>query len=465
MGSIGGANNQPISNDFTSPSSDGSNWEVGYGNDTYQGTTDFTRLQILWNNSTSGYGNPTPAPTPITPSPVPAPTAAPTPAPAPVPAPVTTLSNRYAMGTYTDGHRVFRIFGQNQEEFYIGGINFDDIYSYGEPEIVRRQDDDTGNIIINTFLGTDQRIGPTNGWTSTWQGMTGYPSITDLNNDTNSWTFGRLRHWGYNPGFNFGDGPEDVGAYWLRQDGCSFDDTEQAVRLSKLNGIGNTMYVPDGYYDGESALDNAFDDNTIYVVTNGQLQATFAKTAVTNVGACLTDNQSVAVSVSGSPGSYQWSFNGTPAATKYGLKEGTSITFKGVTAAHPIAFHTKNSSGTSFATVTGTTSAGSKVGLDGQTYSFYYGDVTLTITSSSLWSSTSGNTISLECYYHGYMGGQDKIQYEANCGSYDWGSSLTTPAPAPNSPPVAAPSPIPAPNPIPVAPSPVPAPAIPGYPN
>tara|TARA_B110000902_G_scaffold71840_1_gene84978 strand:+ start:1297 stop:2331 length:1035 start_codon:yes stop_codon:yes gene_type:complete len=344
------------------------------------------------------------------------------------------------------------VFGQNDEEFFFGGRNFDVMYSYAQPEIVRKQSTDTGTVTWQQYSDSSQRLGPSNDWTSNVSQITGYPTLKDLDADTNSWTFTNFKHWGINPGFNSGHGPENLGAFWSRGDGIPYANTETAIRLSKLDGIANTNYLPDGYYDGTSG-NYEFVDGYVYLLVSGQVQSVFLRSSVTNVEACLIDNQSVDVTVTGSGPRY-WNFDGNAFGNPttnitFGMKEDASVTFKNVPSSHPLAFHTKTSGGTSFATVTGTVLEGTKTGLDGNSYSFYSGDVTLEITSSSIWNASSGQTISAECYYHGYMGGQNAIVYENACDSYDWGSSVTTPAPAPASQPIASPSPNPAPTPIP----------------
>tara|TARA_R100000734_G_scaffold19121_2_gene18274 strand:- start:5742 stop:7784 length:2043 start_codon:yes stop_codon:yes gene_type:complete len=70
---------------------------------------------------------------------------------------------------------------------------------------------------------------------------------------------------------------------------------------------------------------------------------------------------------------------------------------------HPIAFQNHNL--TSKFSYTGQYSIGSKQGLDGQTYEYFYGDVTITVTGDY-------GLISYECYYHGYMGGQNNLAFD-----------------------------------------------------
>ena len=57
---------------------------------------------------------------------------------------------------------------------------------------------------------------------------------------------------------------------------------------------------------------------------------------------------------------------------------------------------------------TGTTSAGTKnitpSGDTNATYEFFYGTVTITVTGNF-------ESVSIYCYYHGYMGGEKLLEY------------------------------------------------------
>ena len=99
----------------------------------------------------------------------------------------------------------------------------------------------------------------------------------------------------------------------------------------------------------------------------------------------------------------------------YQLAAGT-YTFSNVPSAHPIAFH--NNGKESLISYTGAVNAGSKTGLDGNTYTYYSGDVTVTVNGDF-------GTISYECYNHGYMGGENNLTYNATC------SVAPTPTPTP----------------------------------
>ena len=103
---------------------------------------------------------------------------------------------------------------------------------------------------------------------------------------------------------------------------------------------------------------------------------------------------------------YVFDEDGYNSSRKYRLQTGT-YTFINVPEAHPIAILNSTKSGLINYTgdankkftksVSGTTDDG--------TYDFYYGDVTVTVTGDF-------NTLSVYCYYHGYMGGENLLIYD-----------------------------------------------------
>ena len=117
---------------------------------------------------------------------------------------------------------------------------------------------------------------------------------------------------------------------------------------------------------------------------------------------CLQGSNSVTFSVINGTNSYI--FNGNYGS--YGLVNGT-YTLNNVSSAHPIAIH--NSGSENLISYTGSYLAGTKQALDGNTYDYFYGDVTITVGGDF-------EATSYECYYHGYMGGQNNIIYDnTNC--------------------------------------------------
>ena len=97
----------------------------------------------------------------------------------------------------------------------------------------------------------------------------------------------------------------------------------------------------------------------------------------------------------------KYKFNGS-AYGLYGVNVGTYI-IENVPGAHPIAF--LNNGKESLITYSGEIANGSKNGLDGNNYTFYSGDVTVNVIGDF-------DTLSYECYYHGYMGGENNLVFD-----------------------------------------------------
>ncbi len=93
---------------------------------------------------------------------------------------------------------------------------------------------------------------------------------------------------------------------------------------------------------------------------------------------------------------------------KYGVYQmaAGTYTLSNVPATHPIAFH--NNGKESLISYTGTINGGTKTGLDGNTYTYYAGNITVTVNGDF-------GTISYECYNHGYMGGENNLTYNVSC--------------------------------------------------
>ncbi|MCP3698580.1 MAG: hypothetical protein GY920_08510 [Aliivibrio sp.] len=106
----------------------------------------------------------------------------------------------------------------------------------------------------------------------------------------------------------------------------------------------------------------------------------------------------------GSSGGNQYVFNGNYGV--YGVVNGTYV-LSSVSSSHPIAII--NNGKTSEISYTGAVDEGTATGPDGNTYTFYSGDVTITV---------SGNfdTVSYYCKFHGYMGGKDNLIYTNSIG-------------------------------------------------
>ena len=119
---------------------------------------------------------------------------------------------------------------------------------------------------------------------------------------------------------------------------------------------------------------------------------------------CLDGSIDVTIANTGDGNRYVFDSNSSN-THRFKATTGTYV-FNNVPSSHPIALH---NNGKPIA-YSGTTLAGNKAGLDGNNYDFYYGTVSGVI---------SGNfgTTSYECYYHGYMGGQDNLIYDNSCTS------------------------------------------------
>ncbi len=133
-------------------------------------------------------------------------------------------------------------------------------------------------------------------------------------------------------------------------------------------------------------------------------------------------------------------FNGS--YEKYHTNTGTYV-LKNVSIGHPITV--LNSGKESLIYVDGIHS-GTKIGSDGNSYSYYYGDVTITV---------QGNygTVSYECYYHGYMGGQDNLVFSNTCDSSNPAPTATvepTPTPTDTPTPTSTETPVPSPTETPI---------------
>ena len=124
---------------------------------------------------------------------------------------------------------------------------------------------------------------------------------------------------------------------------------------------------------------------------------------------CLTTSSAVNVI---SSGGNKYRFNGdtTYVANKYyGLGSGT-FTFTGVPSAHPIAI--LNAGKTSLISYTGLEANKSSKTVSGTSsdgaYDFYHGDVTVTVSGDF-------GSVSVYCYLHGYMGGENLLRYSSTC--------------------------------------------------
>ena len=85
----------------------------------------------------------------------------------------------------------------------------------------------------------------------------------------------------------------------------------------------------------------------------------------------------------------------------HGLGTG-SYTLKNISQSHPMAIF---NNGVSNVTYTGDSNKKLTKTVDGNTYDFYHGDININV------SGVFGGRISIYCYYHGHMGGEDLLMY------------------------------------------------------
>ena len=147
---------------------------------------------------------------------------------------------------------------------------------------------------------------------------------------------------------------------------------------------------------------------------------------------CLGFTNTVAIVNRGSGNEYEFNGqNGNP----YGTSTGT-YTLLSVPSAHPIAI--LNYGITSFISYTGTVNAGTGTAPDGRTYTYYSGDVTITVNGDY-------GTVSYACKYHGYMGGQNNLAFNPTVCSIPPAPSPAPAAPSPTPTPASVVPPIPSP--------------------
>lgn len=176
---------------------------------------------------------------------------------------------------------------------------------------------------------------------------------------------------------------------------------------TKANVEGDEHYIAP-YKSLESCPVKAEDTTTTSTTTTSTTTTT--TNAQGKVPICLLP--SAAVSASG--GVLLFGKNSTT-NSQYKVGIGT-YKLTGIPMSHPIAFL---NNGVSTVSYTGTYTGGTKTASDGNSYTYYWGTITLTITGSF-------SDMDYECYNHGYMGGQDNLTYDASCVAAITTTSTTT---------------------------------------
>ena len=186
-------------------------------------------------------------------------------------------------------------------------------------------------------------------------------------------------------------------------------DPQRTILVENTNGVTSTGTLGTDLITRWRVPTDASD--TMYYASDGSANAggTINILYSTPTIVCLTTNSAVNVISSGG-NKYRFNGDSTYVANKYyGLGSGT-FTFTGVPSAHPIAIlnagktslisYTGDNANKSSKPVSGTTSDG--------TYDFYHGTVTVTVTGDF-------GSVSVYCYHHGYMGGENLLRYSNTC--------------------------------------------------
>jgi hypothetical protein len=184
-------------------------------------------------------------------------------------------------------------------------------------------------------------------------------------------------------------------------------------RLIKLNGVFSNSFTSNfSLADTMVVSGEKYNINKINLdIVTGKASLELISTYATASYLCLPSLLQVRIETI--TGGYLYIFD-----NKYGVYQVASgtYTFSDVPSSHPIAFY--NNGKESLISYTGTVNGGTKTGQDGNTYTYYSGDITVTVNGDF-------GTISYECYHHGYMGGENNLTYNSDC------SVAPTPTPTP----------------------------------
>jgi hypothetical protein len=172
-----------------------------------------------------------------------------------------------------------------------------------------------------------------------------------------------------------------------------YSSENDAIRDSNGDGTAHQHTVEGVYYWMPNGLSEHY---------HGNFDCDSLTPSKTDV--CLDGSIDVTIANTGDGNRYVFDSNSSN-THRFKATTGTYV-FNNVPSNHPIAFH---SNGKPIA-YSGTTLQGSKTALDGNTYNYYYGTVTGVFTGNF-------TTTSYECYYHGYMGGQNNLIYDGTCTS------------------------------------------------
>ena len=206
-----------------------------------------------------------------------------------------------------------------------------------------------------------------------------------------------------------------VSAYTSLTDTVSFllDHSESPVCVNGYYPLYSSQYDSNRDPNGNGTSHQHTVDEVNYWMPNGLSENYHGSydcdsLTPTKTDICLDADQHghTHVTIANTGDGNKYIFDNNPSSTyRFKANTGTYV-FENLPSNHPIAFH---NNGKPIA-YSGTTSVGTKTALDGNDYTFYYGTVTGVFSGDF-------STISYECYYHGYMGGQNNLIYDNTCPS------------------------------------------------
>ena len=223
---------------------------------------------------------------------------------------------------------------------------------------------------------------------------------------------------------------------WTRYSNTAFRQATRGVQIEFMNSsqtiINNTVRIPDdqnGDYthtsftlidsldlSAASPLSEPISYFNHFLEQAQQSPYLDISVAETEVIECVSLN--TIVNVVSSDGN-KYVFNNSNSYTEglvYGLYDG-SYTFTDISENHPMAI--LNDGKSDSISYTGDADKKFTKDVDGVSYDFYYGDMSVSVSGDF-------DVVSIYCYYHGYMGGENLLTYSISCEQIPTTTTTTT---------------------------------------